>query len=140
MGAFTVGALFAHLPGRTGLVKGAVVGVVYAMSVLATELLPLESDVLSWLFISTSTGLYLALVGLALDAYALRTASSLPLQLRRHYRIGDPRSWAGYVTPIVLAVLFLAQQLISGDASDQVNQLLEFAPNVMRGASNGVRP
>ena len=138
--AFTVGALFAHLPGRTGMLKGAVVGLTYSASVLAAQLVPLGPDVLSWVYIAVSTSLYLALVGLALDAYSLRGATSVPLQLTRYYRLGDPRSLAGYVTPLVLAVLFLAQQLISGDAHDQVGKILEFAPQVLpqaRGAAGG---
>jgi hypothetical protein len=134
VGAFALGALYTVLPFRTGIGKGAVLAGVFAISQGAGELLPGTFDVMSWPAIAAETLIVLAVSGVLLDAETLRRPGMGGERLLKVYRIDRWDTAAGLIPFAGAVVLLLAQQLISGDASRAITDLLEVVPTVGGGS------
>ena len=129
--AFTLGALFAYLPGRTGIIKGATLGLVYALSTLADELLPGPNDVVTWVFLSASTTLYLCVVGFLFDLRTLRAYKLGWAAIGPHYGAPHLQTVAAYAIPFLVLTGWVLQQAVSGDAQRAIGDLFDLAPSLV---------
>jgi Family of unknown function (DUF6185) len=134
VGALALGALYSVLPGTTGLLKGAALAVVFALAQGAGELMPGQFDVLSWPAITAEVLIFFGVTGVLLDAETLRQHDVPREQLVGLYGL---ETWGAALrlVPFVGAVLLvLFQQLISGDASQALSDVLQAVPSVGGGS------
>lgn len=125
--SFTLGALYLRLPGRTGVVKGFVLGSVFALAQAAAEALPGRYDVVSLPFVAAEAIVVLALVGLFVDLRTVRLRNLGWQDLLALYDAGEWQLRLRYVG-VALPVLFvLAQQVISGAAEQTITELVNAA-------------
>jgi hypothetical protein len=129
--AFVLGALLPYLPGATGVLKGAVLGVLYGITQFADHLLPGPYDVLGWVFIAASTTLYLCVVGFVLDLQTLRVHRLGWSTIGTHYGAPHARDVLAYALPLFILVGWVLQQALSGEAERAVGEFFQLAPSLV---------
>jgi Family of unknown function (DUF6185) len=130
--ALVFGILYPHLPGRNGLVKGLVLGSVYLVASLAAVALHESYDV-QWQFRAFEFLLFMSALGVAVDGKSLRSSHRSWKELADVYQVHNVRAVAPYAVPVVLSVIVVAQQLLSGDAHDAII-------SIIKGFSGAPRP
>src|SRR6266511_3722154 len=125
--AFALGALYPYLLGRNGAIKGAALASLYgAARGLAVLILPGGGS--AWFFRFLQLFLFLAVLGIVLDWRTLVLHRASWRQLIDHYQVRDLRVVAGYLAPAIGALIVIADQLHSGQASDATSQLIKSIP------------
>ena len=127
--AFVLGALYPHLIGRTGALRGAALAGVYAASqALATWILPGRQA--PWAFRALELLVFMAVVGIALDARTLRDRG-LPWQhLVDRYQARDLRVVASYASPLLVSIILIVAQVRSGHAQNAAVEILKAIPGI----------
>lgn len=132
--AFTVGALSAWLPGSSHLTKGLGLAGIYA-AVTGLAAVPaawLGVDVwASWRFSVAQLTAYLGLLGLLLDHAVVARAGLTWREQIDLYRVGRVEALLKYAVPIAIAILSIGQQVISGDGSSVIGELLDRATSII---------
>jgi hypothetical protein len=123
--AFVFGGLYAHLPFRQGPAKGAVLSLVFGAG-LGLSAGVLEGDS-SWLFRWLEMFVFLGLLGFLIDRKTLECHGFYWRELFDVYRVREARFATGYVSTFGLALIGLAQQILSGDASQTITTIVEAA-------------
>ena len=121
--AFVMGLLYPYLWGRNGAIKGAFLTLVYAIGmglVALAQALFSQAGSASWLFRLLQLLLYLVALGVLMDWTTLKEHHIYWKQLLDHYNLQDTRILVGYLSPLALALLGLAQQILSGAASQSI--------------------
>ena len=133
--AFVLGCLFPFLPGRNGLVKGAVLAAVYIAANAAAALLGIPGNAL-WQVRSFQLLLFLMLLGAWIDLRTVEAEGFRPRELIALYDLPNTGTFVSQVLPVVTALaavvgqLLLGQtqaateSLISGDAARELRTLL----------------
>lgn len=126
--AWAFGALYARLPGRTGVIKaGALVGA-WVLGAGAAEVGNLwagEGSGREWLFPGLQLVLFLAVLGVVFDRVQLAKEGKGWPEVVELYGMDHVRTAIGYVGPVVLAVLAIAQQLASGTGTEFVSSVID---------------
>jgi hypothetical protein len=125
--AFCFGALHRLLPGRTGLTKSFALSAVWLAATLAGELtsraLGAGGDQL-WLYRSLQLVVFLIALAVAYDLMTVRDGGGGWRQLRRLYSVESYTDLTGTTVPVVLAVVALGQQLVTGSGADVAEAFL----------------
>jgi hypothetical protein len=121
--AFVMGLLYPYLWGRNGAIKGAFLALIYAIGMGLVALLQTlfgQGGGASWLFRLLQLVLYLVALGVLIDWFTLKEHHFYWKQILDHYNLQDTRTLVGYLSPLTLALLGLAQQILSGAASQSI--------------------
>jgi hypothetical protein len=128
--AFAFGALLPYIRGREGVSKGLVLGGVFTMSVGVSSAI-VGGYGNAWTFRALQVVLFLIVLGYLMDRRTLRCHGYERADLLDLYRLRDVRYLVGYASPLILLVIAVAEQLLSGHAADAVTKLIEAAPNAL---------
>jgi uncharacterized protein DUF6185 len=131
VGAFVFGALYAYMPGETGFAKGFTPTIIFALSQAAVEVLPGPFGPLRFSFLVTQLALFYVILGVLLDVTTVRDRGIALNRLRSFYAVDRAQVLLRYGSPLVLALFFFLQQIISGDAEHAVLGLLQAAPSTL---------
>jgi hypothetical protein len=121
--AFTMGMLYPYLRGRNGVMKGAYLAAIYGFTMAITALLQswIDQDAkMSWLFSTLQLLLFWVALGVIMDWSTLRTHNLYWREMVDLYNLQDTRVLVGYLSPLTLSLLGVAQQIISGAASNSI--------------------
>ncbi|HLO28149.1 MAG TPA: DUF6185 family protein, partial [Anaerolineales bacterium] len=121
--AFIMGMLYPYLRGRNGVIKGAFLGGVYGLVAAATVLLQTILNLgtrTNWLFPTLQLLLFWIILGVLLDRSTLNKYGLYWREIIDLYNLQDTRVLLGYLSPLALSLLGLAQQIISGAASASI--------------------
>jgi hypothetical protein len=121
--ALVLGILYPYLWGKTGVLKGAFLAGVYAAVVLIIALINMIFNANAYtegFFRLLQLFLFLVALGFLLDLQTLRKNNFYWKQIFDHYNLQDVRTLVGYLSPLTLAILGLAQQLLSGAATQSI--------------------
>jgi hypothetical protein len=132
--AFVFGCLYAYLPGSNGVLKGTALAVVYALSSGVAMLLNtwLGADVgTTWLSRPLQLFLFLVSLGVLVDLRTLRSHGIYWRNLISLYNLGDFRIAITYLSPLLIAIFTIGQQLFSGAAQDAVVQIIKTIPSII---------
>ena len=130
--AFTLGATLALLPTVAGVTKGMMLAVSASLAIgLGSLVLPSESRV-GLGFRALELFLFLMVIGVVLDVRAVKPGGWQDLRLL--YRLREVGPTVGYLAPVVLSVVAIAQQVLSGDASEAIQEAIRSSPNLVPGA------
>jgi heme/copper-type cytochrome/quinol oxidase subunit 3 len=125
VGSLIFGALFPHLPGRNGILKGLSLGSIYLIASLAAVVGFHENYNPQWSFRAFEFLLYLATLGIVFDWRTLGARHGNWRQLLDYYQVKDFRAVTAYAVPVVLSVAVIAQQLHNGDAHDAIISIIK---------------
>lgn len=132
--AFVLGAIGSYLPGDHHLSKALVLASLFAaatgLAALAGEWLGLAGAT-GWILRVSTLALFLSAVGFILDA---KTLSAHGLSWREAidlYRLGRVDSLVRYAAPVLLALIAVIQQLLTGAGADVVKSVLENSTNLL---------
>ncbi len=132
-GSFAMGALYLYLPGRTGLPKGAALAAVFIASVGLGVLIGDESAG-SWTFRALEVTVFFLALGVLLDRETLIEHGLPPWRrLATLYHLSNVRITGGYAATLAAILLGVAQQLLSGQAAEGGQQLIESLPSLVPG-------
>ena len=128
VGAFALGALYTVLPTGNGMTKGALLALVFVLAQGVADALPGTFDVMSWPAISAEVVVFFVVTGIWLDGEALRAAGYSRTALIGAYGLEHWEAAARLVPVAGFVVLVLFQQLISGEASNAISDILQAVP------------
>jgi hypothetical protein len=128
--AFVLGCLYPYLPGTNGVLKGAFLAGIWIVSVLARELIGSGEDT-GWIFRSLQLLLFLTLLGAGLDLQTLLRNGIYWRSILDYYQLRDVRTVIGYVSPLILALIAIAQQLLSGQALEAITEIIKSLPQTI---------
>jgi hypothetical protein len=132
-GAFAL--LFPVLPGSVGPVKGLVVaGIVGVPWAVAAPLVGGTGGSGGWPFAIAELALVLVVLGLVLDHRSVVAARMQPRQLLDLYRVTSVRAGLAYLSPLLVLVAAVIQQLLAGDAGSAVGNLVRNASSLLPGS------
>ena len=139
--AFVFGCLFAELPGRNGVVKALGLAAVFAVAWIVVGTLPVDPDVLpAWLW-ALEMGLYLVLIGVAMDWKTLHARNVYWRHLLDHYAAGRWQLAFGYVVPILVSAGLIVQQALAGNAADALTgEQQQTLTDLIRSLPSGTGP
>jgi hypothetical protein len=121
--ALVMGCLYPYLPGRNGVLKSLVLTAIYATTLaISARLLGGGSG---WIFRSLELLLFLAALGVSLDWMTIVRAGLYWRHLPELYRLRDVRVLAGSASSLLLALLAIGQQVLSGDAQSAVIEIIK---------------
>jgi hypothetical protein len=121
--ALVMGCLYPYLPGRNGVLKSLVLTAIYATTLaISARLLGGGSG---WIFRSLELLLFLAALGVSLDWMTIVRAGLYWRHLPELYRLRDVRVLAGSASSLLLALLAIGQQVLSGDAQRAVIEIIK---------------
>jgi hypothetical protein len=132
--AFIMGYLYLYLPGRNGVFKGTFLAIIYWIAEMSNVLVSLwltQSYSTTWTFRALQLSLFLVALGVAIDWYTLKRQNIYWRNLLDYYKLNDVRVLIGYASPLVLAVLAIGQQLLSGQAQQAVTELIKTLPQAI---------
>jgi hypothetical protein len=121
--ALVMGCLYSYLPGRNGVLKSLSLTGLYVATLTIGTLL-LRGGEVTWIFRSLQLLLFLAALGFRLDWMTVTGAGLYWEHLIEYYRLRDVRVLAGSASSLLLALLAIGQQLLSGDAQQAVTELI----------------
>jgi len=128
--AFVLGCIYPYLPGTNGVLKGAFLAGIWIVSVLARELIGSGEDT-GWIFRSLQLLLFLTLLGAGLDLQTLLRNGIYWRSILDYYQLRDVRTVIGYVSPLILALIAIAQQLLSGQALEAITEIIKNLPQTI---------
>jgi hypothetical protein len=138
--ALVLGCFYPYLPGRNGVLKGAVLTGIGAAGVLAGTLFQTWTGggwSFAWSFRLLELLLFLSGLGFLLDFTTVREQGVDWRGLLRLYQLDDVRVLAGYASSAVVVVFSFAQLLLQGLGQDAVLELVRQFPNVIPPAPGG---
>jgi hypothetical protein len=136
MSAALLGILYPYLPGRTGMLKATVLWLGFVIPNALAALLIDQSAGPGWPFTAAELGLFLFVVGLALDLGSLASGRIYWHHIQDFYRVRSLKALAGYAAPIALLLATVFQQLASGDAQSALGEVVKSVPSLL-GAKGG---
>ena len=128
--SFVFGALLPYVRGRQAVWKGLTLGVVFSISVGLSTLLVDEAGS-AWTFRALQVVLFLVLLGFLLDRRTLEGHGFQRRELVDVYRLREVRFAVGYASPLILLLIGVGQQLLSGDTAEAIRSIIEVAPNAL---------
>jgi hypothetical protein len=128
--AFVLGCMYPYLPGTNGVLKGAFLAGIWIVSILARELIGLGDDT-GWIFRSLQLLMFLTLLGAGLDLQTLLRNGIYWRSILDYYQLRDVRTVVGYLSPLLLALIAIAQQLFSGQALDAITEIIKNLPQTI---------
>ncbi|HKP88753.1 MAG TPA: DUF6185 family protein [Thermoleophilaceae bacterium] len=128
--SFVLGALFSQLPGRFGLVRGAALGIAFAVPVGIAGVLG-DHDT-GWTFRALEVIVLLSVLGLMLDRRTLARYGMGRPHLTALYEIRRGRFAAAYASTATLLITAVAQQIAAGRADQALTELLRGAPGLLQ--------
>ncbi|MEJ7784621.1 MAG: hypothetical protein WKF96_07445 [Solirubrobacteraceae bacterium] len=129
--AFTFGALYAYLPRRHGMFKGAALGaLVFIPHAVIAIVLPGREIAASWLFVVAEVTVFGMILGVLIDLATLGSHNMYWRHLLDIYRVRTLRVVVGYGLPFGVAIATIVAELISGNASDAAVELAKTASSL----------
>jgi hypothetical protein len=129
--ALTFGALYAYLPRRHGMFKGAALGaLVFIPHAVIAIVLPGREVAASWLFVVAEVTVFGMILGVLLDLATLGSHNMYWRHLLDIYRVRTLRVVVGYGLPFAIAIATIVAELISGNASDAAAELAKTASSL----------
>jgi hypothetical protein len=132
--AFIFGCAYAHLPGENGVLKALSLTIVYALSSGVNALVQSwtnEAPGLGWIFRAWQLLLVLGLIGVWLDRKTLEGQGFYWRHLFDSYRVRPARAVVVYLAPLLVSLIGIGQQLLSGDAQNAVLEVIKGLPNLI---------
>jgi hypothetical protein len=138
--AFILGALYPYLRGRNGVAKGVTLAATYIIARGVSRLLeawigqertaPITAvlSVRAWLLL-----LFLVVVGLLLDGWTLRRHGHPWADLYDLYQLRSVRGVALYLSPLLIAVVGIVQQVEAGQAQEALTEIIKTLPQTIPG-------
>jgi hypothetical protein len=112
--AFVLGALFAHLPGPNGFVKGGLLGALLGLAIAFTVGVLADAHASGWQLRCVMLVLYLGAVGAALDVISVRAVGLHWRAILDLYRLRVARFSVVYALSVIGGLFALGQQIASG--------------------------
>jgi len=133
--AFVFGCAYAHLPGENGMLKAITLTAVYVVAGGAGALVSSWSGnppQLGWVFRGWELLLFLSIIGLWLDRKTVISGGLYWRDVLDSYRVRPARAVVTYLVPLIVSLIGIGQQLLSGDAHtalvEAVNSLSNLIP------------
>lgn len=132
IGAWLFTLLMPVLPGRVGVLKGLVAGVLVALpSALASLVLDDVPGAEEWLFLSAEFTLMFVAVGLFLDTVTVRSKGGDLRRLGELYSITSARSALAYLAPLALLLGSVIHGLATGNGTSALQELAAHAESLL---------
>jgi hypothetical protein len=122
--AFVLGCLFPYLRGGNGAIKGVVLGGVYAGAHAGASILRVGGDAL-WQVRSVQLVLFLALLGVWLEADAVEREGLSMRYLVRRYKVDEVRNSIAYGASVVAALIVIQQQFQAGQTEKAISTIVQ---------------
>jgi hypothetical protein len=132
IGAWVFTLLMPFLPGRVGVLKGLVAGVLVALApALASLVLDDVPGAEDWLFISAELTLMFVAVGLFLDTVTVRSNGGDLRRLGDLYSITSARAALAYLAPLALLLGSVIHGLATGNGASALQELATHAQSLL---------